>query len=199
MYAEQQNDAVQEGDERLFVRFYMGALKDEEKSLEAGHPVYNDVPFIKIIVPGDRNTVIDTIADARYKARFAKLWKQFEEGAKQEQPGFPLREWPAITRAAVEELAYINVHTVEQLAGLADVHGSRVMGFFDLKRKAEAFLVVAKESAGAQQLAAQNAALQDQITALKTQLDEQAKMFQKLEGQNVNQRNGSVGSPDRSK
>ena len=60
----------QPGDERLYVKFYMGSTPDTAGTQREGRPMFKSVPFVKILVPGDRNTVIDTFADAKYKARF---------------------------------------------------------------------------------------------------------------------------------
>ena len=157
-------------DEKLFVQFYMGSLQNEEKTADAGHPVFDSVPFIKIIIPGDRNSNIDTIAGPQYQRRFARLWAQFQANEAQSQPGLPLREWPGITRAQAEELQYLNITTVEQLATLADVYGTRVMGFNDLKRKAAAYLEQAKDSAYAQRVAEENKKLLDMISQLQGEI-----------------------------
>ena len=41
------------GNEKLFVTFEMHPVRDEVKTAEAGHPVFEDVPFIRKVVPGD--------------------------------------------------------------------------------------------------------------------------------------------------
>ena len=135
---------MEPGDERLFVQFYLGSRQNEEKTPADGRPIFDAVPFVKIIVPGDSNTMIDTTADATHKRRFAKMWWSFEQSLSQEMSGMPLRDWPAITRAQAEELNHLNVFTVEQLATLADVYGAKIMGINDLRRKAQAYLEQAK-------------------------------------------------------
>jgi hypothetical protein len=171
---------MEPGDEKLFVQFYMGALRNEEKSEEEGRPIFDAVPFVKILVPGDKSTLIDTIADATHKRRFARMWQQFEQNQTQDLSGTPLRDWPAITRAQAEELNYLNVLTVEQVATLADVYGAKVMGFHDLKRKAEAFVAQAKDSAFAQKMAKQNAALKEELAAQKDEIKRLSDLFESL-------------------
>jgi uncharacterized small protein (DUF1192 family) len=173
-----QDQAQQTSDEKLFVKFYMGTRKNEERSEEAGHPVFDDVPFIRIIVPGDKNTVIDTTVDEQYKRRFARLWTQFQANETQTQPGLPITEWPAITRAQAEELKYLNITTVEQLSTLPDVYGGKIMGFNDLKRKAETYLAQAKDSALAMKLDAVNKQQADRITALEAEIARLSAMFE---------------------
>jgi len=43
----------------LYVSFYMDAIEFKAESEKAGRPVFKDVPFIKIIVPGDVNNIIE--------------------------------------------------------------------------------------------------------------------------------------------
>lgn len=168
-------------DERLFVQFYMGSIKNEDKSLEEGHPVFDSKPFIKIMVPGDRNSTIDTLASPQYQQRFHRQWAMFERNESQAISGFPLKEWPGVTRAQVEEMNHLNVYTVEQLATLPDVYGAKLMGFQDLKRKAEAYLAAAKDSAFAEKMSKQNEELKGQLAATQQELARLSAKFDKLQ------------------
>src|SRR5574343_1898949 len=71
-----------EGDNKLFVVFYKGAKVNEQKSLEAGRPVHDDVDLIRIVVPGQRDTVVAE-ADYTYQQRFPKQWAQYNATAEQ--------------------------------------------------------------------------------------------------------------------
>jgi hypothetical protein len=172
-----QREPQNNGDETLYVKFYMGTLEDAEKSAEVGHPVFKDVPYVKILVPGDKNTVIDTVADKQYQNRFPRLWQQFTSQETQTHSGMPIREWPAVTRGQAEELLYLNIHTVEQLASCADGHGAKLMNFHALKAKAQAYLDAAKGAAGVQALAEENRKLKEQMTVLQKQMAEYAVAF----------------------
>lgn len=176
-----------DGDETLFVKFYMGSIKDEELSATEGHPIFRAVPFVKIMVPGDKNTVIDTFVSEQHKRRFARLWAQFERNEEQVLQGMPIREWPAITRAQADELYYLNIVTVEQLASLADVYGTRIMGFNEMKRKAITFLQLAKDSAIPLKLAEENAVLKQMVETLQDDLKKLSKRFEDSQ----NERHGS--------
>lgn len=168
------------GDERLFVQFYMGSVKDDDQSEEQGRPIFRTVPFVKIMVPGDKNTVIDTVADINYQRRFSKLWRAFQANEAQEVVGLPIREWPAVTRSQADELRYLNILTVEQLSTLPDVYGTRIMGFHDLKRKAEVYLAQAKDSALANKLSAENEALKTQLDATNAELKRLSERFEEM-------------------
>lgn len=178
---QQQAAPMQPGDEQLYVQFYLGSAKNDEKSTEAGHPVFDAVPFVKILVPGDKNTVVDTRVDATHKRRFSALWQQFQQNEAQTVQGMPIREWPAITRAQADELFYLNIVTVEMLASLADVYGSRIMGFNDLKRKAQTYLEAAKDSALSEKLSAENVVLRQQVGGLQEQLTKLNARFEAME------------------
>jgi hypothetical protein len=179
-----QNDQpgpMEPGDERLFVKFYLGSVRNEEKSLAEGRPVFDAVPFVKIMVPGDKNTIIDTFVDANYKRRFARQWNNFQQSIAQDISGTPLRDWAAITRSQAEELNHMNIFTVEQLATLADVYGAKIMGFNDLRRKAQTYLDQAKDSAFAQKMATENQELKNQIAANQTEIKRLSDLFEQMQ------------------
>lgn len=125
--------------------------------------------------------MVDTIADATYKRRFSKMWWNFQQSLSQELSGFPLRDWPALTRAQVEELNYMNIFTVEQLATVADVFGAKIMGFYDMRRKAIAYLEQAKDSAFAQKMANENKELRDQLAANQAEIKRLSDMFEQAQ------------------
>jgi len=140
----------QPGDETLFVKFESRAVENETKSREAGHPVYDDIDFIFIMPPGDRNNMRAHKANDYYKARFPKHWEAYQKRESQEAvEGMPLAEWSGVTKGQVEELKFINIRTVEQLAAVPDSNVNNMRGLVDLKQKATAFLDVAKQQADA--------------------------------------------------
>jgi hypothetical protein len=179
--SQQQFPPMQEGDDRLFVQFYMGSVPDPKATEEQGHPVFLSVPFIKILVPGDKNTVVDTKVDASHKRRFARLWSQFSANEEQTLSGMPLRDWPVITRAQAEELAYLNIVTVEQLSVCSDAFAHRIMNFNVLKRKATAYLDNAKDASSSLRLVEENGKLRDQIEALQVEMARLSASFSEMQ------------------
>jgi hypothetical protein len=109
------------------------------------------------------------------KARFSEHFRKFEARENQEtMEGTPLAEWPGVTRSQAEELKFYNVLTVEQLVGMSDTNAQNFRGMGELRKRAKAFLDVAKENAGAEALAAsarENAELKATIAALAKRLD----------------------------
>ncbi len=160
------------GDSKLFVVFFNHPRKDEAKTLEEGRPMFKDEVYCRIMVPGDKDSIIVRPARDMDKQRFAKQFAAFEQGEGEIHEGTPLKAWPMITRAQCEELKFFGVYTVEALADLADVHVQKFMGVGMLKQQAQAFIQAAKDSAPLVQL---NAALEDrdnEIAALTQAVDE---------------------------
>jgi len=173
------------GDEQLFVVFFMDAIQNEGKSITEGRPIFDDVECLRIIVPGDRNNVVVRPASAQDKQRFAKQYGMFKQGMKEEDQitGTRLTDWPFLTRGQCEELRYVGVRTVEQLAEVRDDVALRFPGLVSLKKNAHAWLGKAKNSAEA---AMQQKTLDDQksrIDSLEHAVREQAAIIEKLKGE----------------
>lgn len=176
--AMEQANGAQPGDERLYVKFYMGSTQDSGASAREGRPVYKSVPFVKILVPGDRNTVIDTFADLSYQKRFARQWAAFQTQETQEIEGTLLSETPLVTRSVAEELEYFKVFTVEQLAECNDALAGKLPRFHELKRKAQVYVQQAKDSALAQKLGEENSELKNRVAGLESEIARLSHMFE---------------------
>ena len=89
---------VQDGDSRLIVKFYKRAMKQEYESIEAGRPIFKDYDFVRIMIPGDNLTEIDTYALESHKHRFPKQWLQYQatQDNSNEIHGTPVEQWPLI-------------------------------------------------------------------------------------------------------
>jgi hypothetical protein len=170
------------GDESLFVVFYMGVIKNEARTAEEGRAIFDDVECVRIIIPGDKNTVIDRPASAQDKQRFSKQYGMFKQGMSEEEQvsGTRLTDWPFLTRAQCEEFRYLGIKTVEQLAGVRDDIVSRVPGLTQLKQHAQVWLgktQSAAEAAKTSKLISEQAA---QIAALQEAVRDQAARIEKM-------------------
>jgi hypothetical protein len=167
-------------DERLLVEFGIRALHDEGQSIIAGRPIYRDAEFIKIIIPGSRDTVEREVCDFD-KRRFPKQWLAFKAGGDQVgASGTPLSAWPLVTRAQVEEFAHFGVKTVEQLAGMSDSNLQGFMGGQQLRQRAKDFMEAA---AGAAPLVAVRAELEKrdaEVASLRAMIEEQGKIVAEM-------------------
>lgn len=160
-----------ESDSKLFVVFFRGTRLNEAKSQEVGRPVHDDVDMVKIVIPGQRDTVV-AIADHTYQQRFPKQWAQFKANAEQTTSGTPLSEVTWLTPAQIADLKAMNVHSVEQLAAMPDSSAHSFMGFHGLKQRAQAYLEAAKGNAPLIQMQAALEERDAQIAALQAQLNQ---------------------------
>ncbi len=163
-------------DDKLLVKFLYETKEDEQASREAGRPIFKEVEYIDIQVPGTRNRVNRPVRPSD-KSRFPRHYQAFQ--LRQEQPqmdGTPLSEWPGVTRSMAEELAFFKIHTVEQLAGMADVNTSNIKGAMFMKQKAQAYLDASKENSAALALAEQkkeNDKLRAEMAELRAMMQSQ--------------------------
>lgn len=170
------------GDDSLFVVFYMGVMRNEDKSVSAGRPIFDDVECCRIIIPGDKNNVVDRPATDSDRRRFSKQYGMFKEGLKEEDQlsGTRLNEWPFLTRAQCEEFRYLGIRTVEQLAEVRDDIVSKVPGLVHLKANAAVWLGKAKTSAEAAKQAKVNAERDNELANLKEVVRDQGKRIEDL-------------------
>lgn len=162
-----------QAESNLFVSFYVEAVEIKAESEKQGRPVYRDVPFIKVVVPGDVNNIIERKATDADKEKFPKAWARFQAQEADAQEGTPLEQWPQMSRSLVKECKYYEIHTVEQLANLSDANVTKMgMGYVELRNKAKAYLVAAAGTAGETAQAAENQRLKDMIADLQKQMAE---------------------------
>lgn len=156
---------TQAQDERLAVKMYVKSMRDSDASEKEGRPIYRDVDYIEIRVPGSRDGVARRITEGD-KQRFPRHYAAFKLRVETPLEGTPLKEWGVISRSMAEELAFFNIKTVEQLAGLNDGHAQHFQGIQEFKRKAVAWLETTKENASVAKMQAELAERDDTIKAL---------------------------------
>lgn len=164
----------------LIVSFYLDSVHMVFKSEEAGRPIYEDRDHIRILIPGDRNSVIERIASDDDKKKYATEYASYKAGKDENEQmvGTPLRQWPAMRPAMVKEMEAMNIRTVEQLADLSDAGMQNFgPGSREWKAKAAAYLGVAAGSAAAEKVAAENESLKNRIADLEAQIASLAARF----------------------
>jgi len=133
------------------------------------------VEYIDIKIPGNRNSGVCRPAKPRDIQRFPRHYQAFKnrvEGEEDKIEGTLLAEWPVVTRSMVEELAFYNVKTVEQLANMSDSNSQQFMGMTSLKIKAQQWLDAAKEQKAATELQSELDKRDEQIAAMQAQIEE---------------------------
>lgn len=163
-------------DDKLVVAFYSRPVRNNFKSEVEGRPIFEDVDFVKIIIPGSRD-VTDTKANEGYKSRFPRQWANYVNRRKETVEGTPLSELTWMGAAVAAEFNAVNVKTVEQLLGMSDQAGSQFMGFSKIKERCQRFMDAAKGEAPALKLEKQvddltreNVRLKEQLTELSAQV-----------------------------
>lgn len=173
--------ATQGDDNRAIVEFRMHAVIDGVASKDAGRPIKRDVPYVKILHPGEANlSVYDQPATDEDAARFPRQWAAFRAGQAQEIIGTPLDLLFPESPAIVANLKSAAVRTVDQLAVLPDTALQSIgMGARQWQEKAKAYLAQAEKGQGVNALSARldSLALQikekdDRIGALEAALAE---------------------------
>jgi hypothetical protein len=159
-------------DNKLLVQFYVRPIHNAFKSAEQGRPIYEEEEYIKVIIPGDSKTTVDCPVDDTFRTRFAKQYERFKKGIAEAVTGTPLEMWPQMSVGMVAEMKAINVSTVEQLAGLSDAVSQKIMGFHDLRRKAQAFLDAAAGEAVNNKLQSELEKRDNEIELLKAQMQQ---------------------------
>ena len=163
----------------LYVEFYMEAVPDAPASLKAGHPKYKEVPYIMIMVPGDKAVVRRPVRTGQYPKsdnnRFHNEYVAFVQKKEMPVEGFPLEEWAQLTKSQVLELNHFGFKTVEHLAEVTDTNAQKFMGLFDLRDKAKAFIRTSKDAAPMQRLQDEIEHRNEQLLAMQNQMEEMSK------------------------
>lgn len=159
-------------DRKMFVRFYVKPVRNNFQSTIEGRPVFDNVEYVEIRIPGDRNSIFNQPVKEEHKIRFADRYKFFKENEENLESGTPLSEWTQMTPSLVEELKYFGVRTVEQLAEMDDNHGQRIPNFNTIKNNAILFLERAKDEADANKMASALKERDDQLAEMRKEIEE---------------------------
>ena len=110
-------------DTEYTVTFYMGKVPNFEGT------DYHEAPHMRLQAPGNQRTVydqpvrLDSHPDRPSDPeRFPVQWGAFRRGENVSGLGTPLDAWEGVTTGDVRRLDILGIHTVEQLALVADGH-----------------------------------------------------------------------------
>jgi glutathione peroxidase-family protein len=151
---------------------------NEAKSKAAGRPIYDELEVVVISFAGDKQKVavfpahdIDPEATREndnvpttYAMRYGKQYRAFKNQTTQVASGTPLEELTFLTQARRMELKALNIHTAEALAALDGTPLKQIgPGGRELKNKAQAYIDKATGTADVTAMAAELAALKQQL------------------------------------
>jgi hypothetical protein len=177
------NYRVAHGDDSaLIVEFYKEAVRNNFKSEQAGHEVFEDQDFVWIRFAGDRTRELRKPVKNEHKERWPQQWARYQNQEKQVNEGMPLEHWGAMSKSTALNYKANNVFTVEQMAAIPDsVIDKLGIGTRDFRNKAQLFLKQSAGSAESMRLADENKKLRDEIELLKAQFAEFSNSKQKKE------------------
>jgi len=159
------------GDAGLSVVFKDHSHFDDVATREQGRPIFVMKEYILINVPGDLTCNVFRPAYEHDHLRFPKQYLAYKAGREQVD-GTPLTEVSWLSRAQCDELAYFRIQTVEQLASVSDANSQRYMGLVTLRQKAQQYLETIKAEKPFNEMQAQLANRDEQISTLQSQMQE---------------------------
>lgn len=168
---EDTNRAHEERAELLDAAHKFDEAKAEREKKLPDTPIMRKIDFITIRVPGDKTFFVHRPVWAADKIRFRARYEAFKNASGEPLEGAPVETLPEIKPSQVQDLKYVGVKTIEQLAKVAD--GSplmSMMGGIGLKQRAVAWVQKNRKSSVVTQT---NEALKerdDRIAKLEEQL-----------------------------
>mgnify|MGYP000721103122 FL=1 len=173
----------------LAVRFYSKELQNDFLTNKEGRPISYMADFVRIEIPGNQLSIIDTFVNNSHKSQFPTQWAIYlnEKADGNHNPdnvqGTLLRDWPILNAAQATELKHFKFYTVEQVANASDQQLMSIgmtagMSPLALRDKAKAFLENAKDSSFAQKQAEELNLRDQQIADLKAQMERMAKLME---------------------
>lgn len=161
--------------------FEMRPKEDSAATKREGRPMFVEVPYVTIMVPGDRDKIERRVREED-KQRFAEQWAQFEATRLSTgTSGTPLDQWPALSVTQRAELVALNIPNVESLAMISDGNLEKLgPGARELRDKAQNFLDFAKDAANPDGVIAQRDAAQERIRELEATLAEAVEVNQAI-------------------
>lgn len=162
-----------EDDAKLHVEFFMEPVfqEFESKTSEPQRKIYKDTEYVKIYIPGDKQTSIIRQVFPNDRQRWPQQYARFKQGLAEQVIGTPLSSMPSIPAEKVKEYEFFHIRTIEQLADCPDGSqcGQAMRGFHEDKRKAQQFVEAAKGSAPVNELRTELEQLRAELELLRGQ------------------------------
>ena len=141
------NDSFMEDNRgKMAVFFHAVQIKNNYKSDLEKRPIFEERIYLKKLVPGDSTLVVDRPMRETDMEEFPIEWARFEQKKEQKSDGTPIEAWAAISDTQKAEFRALNIFTIDQFAKLPDSAGNKIMGFNELRGKAQAFIGAAQDS-----------------------------------------------------
>lgn len=165
---------------KLLVRFYMEAEQDDDKSAEAGRPIFVERPYIEIRIPGNKDEIRRRPVRYGDAEKFPPQWAAFKNKEAQPVIGTPLEALPFLTKAQVLEFKASHCLTAEHVRDMPDSLAQKFMGSHSIRQRITAFLDAAAGAAPAEKLQAELQKRDDVISAQSKALADQGTKLAEL-------------------
>jgi hypothetical protein len=166
---------------RPLLRFFTEPVELPGKSAEEGRPVYVDRDFVGITNPGSRDEVVRRAEDKAKEDEFvAWAYAKWKKTQQQVTDGTPLETVPFLNKSQVLELKGVSIHSLETLAEAPEQAMQRMMGLRELKKKAQAYLAAAKDSAVVTKLQHELDQRDGKIALMEKQMADMSARFEEL-------------------
>lgn len=148
------------------VEFTLEPVENQQRSKKEGHRVYEDKEMISIRAPGSKDVIQRVVTD-KDRREYADKYDAFKKQQEAPSDGFPLREWPVLSRAEVLTLSALGMKTVEHVASVSDGN-IKALGHqgFELRKKARDWLERTASNAPMEQLRTENEDLRNKLEVL---------------------------------
>lgn len=198
-----------------YVRFQRRPIKDGPASEREGRHVSKDVDYALVTPPYSRD-VFEQVAPEwlaqmekevrnnrlprEWYERYVASYERWKKGEEMPLSGTPIKGWPVISPAQMNNLIAINILTVEDLAAANEEGRRRIgMGAQDLCDKAKAWLSQAKDKGPLtmenSSLKAENQALKSKNETLEARVKELASRVEILQRGGLLQEHFSTAEP----
>jgi hypothetical protein len=136
-------------DRRTIVKFHPQSVWNEQKSVHAGRRIYDNVDFVMIQHPGEREQQIDRPVQEMDKHRWPSQWQQYQRKHEQIVEGTPIDLLFPNHPSIADNLKSAGFTTVEQLAKPSDAGMRSIgMGGQDYVNHARGYLEHAQKGVG---------------------------------------------------
>lgn len=172
------------------VRFYQKETQHPFNSEKENRPVFYMADFVRIEIPGNQYSIIDTFAGEHHKKSYPEAWSRYQNEKRElgddgDITGTLLKDWSLLNPAQARELKHFHFYTVEQVANASDAQLSHVkmiigMGEQSFREKARAYLAAAKGASAVEAEKKEVQKREEQINQLQEQLAKQQEQMQEL-------------------
>lgn len=163
-----------------FPRFHFHPVEDPVATAAQGRPIFVQHERVQIIQPGNPNSPVLAVTDNERK-RWPDQYAAFMKGMEVSVHGTPIEQWSYLPRTAVLELKSLDLHTIEQIAGLPDSAVQKIgMGGRNIVEMAKAYLDDSMAQAITSEALARAERSEAHVASLQKQLDEIRPMMDRM-------------------